>query len=81
MVRALSALMHGDLAAAWTFHPFSFLLVGVVVASLLTSLVRHRAGRAHPVALSGIPLPALALVAVAWLAWGAARALDPPAWA
>ena len=32
MTRACLALTQGDFAAAWGFHPFSFLLVGLAVA-------------------------------------------------
>ncbi len=32
MTRACLALTQGDLSAAWRFHPFSFLLVGLAVA-------------------------------------------------
>lgn len=32
MTRSCLALVHGDLALAWSYHPFSFLLVSIAAA-------------------------------------------------
>jgi len=42
--RAFCAIGHGDFAAAWAFHPFSFLFYGLALGLVLSPLWR-RAGK------------------------------------
>jgi len=43
LTRAFCAIGHGDFAAAWAFHPFSFLLYALALGMALHPLLRRAA--------------------------------------
>lgn len=57
--RALHALLHGDIAAAWSYNPFAFFAVPAAAALIIIEANRHRwphlhARCVHPLVISAI---------------------------
>ena len=75
LTRSFCALSHGDLAAAWSYHPFGIVLYALAIAFLLWPIVAGRwpglgAGLRRSRVLLGVGVGLL----VAFLAHGVLRA-------
>lgn len=64
--RALHALLHGDVAGAWTFNPFLFFIAPVGATYLFVELSRSPMPRLRKVMFSSVALWTLVAVTVAW---------------
>ena len=71
--RMTYALLHGDVAAAWSVNPFLLLAVPLVLAALLW---RERQARVHGSA-RGLSAGQTRVLLAALLTWGCARNLVP----
>ncbi len=76
MTRAFCAISHGELAAAWVFHPFSFLFYGLCLLLIVQPLIEHlRPGWTRAHGLSRHWLVPFILLVIALNAFGVWRLL------
>lgn len=75
LTRSWVHLVHGDVAASASSHPFGLvLLAGLALLAVLVVRARRRAEPA-PVVETLLRRPAVLVVAALWAVWGLARAL------
>lgn len=66
MQRALHAILHGDLGAAWHYNPFLFFILPVGIAYFAIELSANRFPRLRRIMFAPATLICLCAVTIAW---------------
>lgn len=64
--RAIHALLHGDIAAAWHYNPFLFFILPVGLTYSVVELTDNRFPRLRRIMFAPATLIALCVVTIAW---------------